>query len=279
MTTDMDTHMGPETSTLATAVGSIATSQRPTPALGGFSLTFVRLELRRMLRNRRTVIFTLIMPSMFFLLFGTDSSQQHDSVGRGNVTAYVLISMAVYGAMLATTSGGASVSLERAVGWSRQLRLTPLQPVAYIAVKVVVAMSLGLASVVVVSVTGSFFGPQLPLHVWVMSAALAWICSVVFAAFGLCMGYLLPSENVMQVLGPALALLSFAGGLFVPLDQMGHTFSTLATITPVYGVGVVARYPLTSDGSLPIAVINVLAWTCVFVVGAAWRFRRDTARV
>ena len=28
-----------------------------------------------------------------------------------------------------------------------------------------------------------------------------------FAAFGLFMGYLLPSENVMQILGPGLAVL------------------------------------------------------------------------
>ena len=39
-----------------------------------------------------------------------------------------MISMAVYGAMLATTSGGAMVSIERALGWSRQLRLTPAAP-------------------------------------------------------------------------------------------------------------------------------------------------------
>ncbi len=136
---------------------------RRTSRLGGFSTTFVALEIRRMLRNKRTAIFTLIMPSVFFLLFGTDSSYKHTQIGRGNVTAYVLISMAVYGAMLATTSGGAAVSVERAVGWSRQLRLTPLNPVAYVAVKLVVAMTLGLVSVVVVFAVGSFFGPD---HAW-----------------------------------------------------------------------------------------------------------------
>jgi ABC-2 type transport system permease protein len=247
--------------------------------LGGFNLTFVAMEIRRMLRNRRTLIFTLIMPSVFFLLFGTDASYRHDNDGRGNVTAYILISMAVYGSMLATTSGGAAVSLERAVGWSRQLRLTPLRPVAYVAVKLAVAMTLGLASVVVVSVVGMLFGAQMPAWVWIASVLLAWSGAVVFAAFGLFMGYLLPGENVMQVLGPVLALLSFAGGLFVPLDQMSHTFAALAKFTPVYGVGVIARYPLTASGTLGIAIVNVLVWTAVFVVGAAWRFRRDTARV
>jgi ABC-2 type transport system permease protein len=255
------------------------TTGRRSPALGGFSTRFVAMELRRMLRNRRTLIFTLVMPSVFFLLFGTDSSYKTEPDGNGNVTAYVLVSMAVYGAMLATTSGGAAVSVERAVGWSRQLRLTPLRPVAYVAVKLVVAMALGLAAIAVIYAVGSFFGADMPVSAWVETGVLAWLCAVVFAAFGLFMGYLLPSENVMQILGPALALLSFAGGLFVPLDQMGHTFATIATFTPVYGVGVIARYPLAEDGRLWVAIANVLGWTLVFVAGAAWRFRRDTARV
>ena len=71
-----------------------------------------------------------------------------------------------------------------------------------------------------------------------------------FAAFGLFMGYLLPSENVMQILGPVLAVLSFAGGLFVPVDQLGTCSRTIAKFTPVYGVGEIARYPLTHDGNL-----------------------------
>ena len=48
----------------------------------GFSPTFLRLELRRMLRNRRTVIFTLIMPTAFFLLFGTDGTTRPSRPAR-----------------------------------------------------------------------------------------------------------------------------------------------------------------------------------------------------
>ncbi|MDN5854181.1 MAG: ABC transporter permease [Actinomycetia bacterium] len=258
---------------------STPTVERRVPRLGGFSSTFLRLELRRMLRNRRTMIFTLVMPAAFFLLFGTDGSYRTESVGSGNVTAWIMVSMAVYGAMIATTSAGAMVSVERAAGWSRQLRLTPLNPVAYVAVKVVVAMSLGVASIVVVGAVGLVTGAELPVADLLACGLLAWVCSLVFAAFGLFMGYLLPSENVMQILGPALALMAFAGGLFLPVSEMGDTFATIAKLTPVYGVGEIARWPLDPEGSFAVAALNVAAWTALFVVGAAWRFRRDTARV
>ena len=107
---------------------------RPTPArpaLGGFSLSFLGMEIRRVLRNRRTMIFILIMPAVFFLLFGLPQKGQTLDNG-GSVVAYVMISLAVYGAMVATTSGGGMVAVERAQGWSRQLRLTPLTPTAYV---------------------------------------------------------------------------------------------------------------------------------------------------
>jgi ABC-2 type transport system permease protein len=252
---------------------------RRLPRFGGFNLGMIRLELRRMMRNRRTVIFTLILPAVFFLLFGTNAGSRAEAAGGGNVTGYIMVSMAVYGAMLATTSGGAMVSIERAAGWSRQLRLTPLKPVAYVAVKLVLAMIIGAVSVIVSFAVGSVAGAKLPTHAWLECGLLAWVCALVFAAFGLFMGYLLPSENVMQILGPALAVLSFAGGLFAPLDTFGHTFATIATFTPVYGVGELARYPLVHDGSVWLAVLNVVAWTAIFALGAMWRFRRDTARV
>jgi len=261
---------------------------RSMPRFGGFSFGMIALELRRMLRNRRTVVFTFIMPAVLLLLFGNNHAYKTTAAGgdgstiadSGNITGYIMVSMAVYGAMLATTSGGAMVSVERAAGWSRQLRLTPLRPLAYIAVKIVLAMSIGLVSVVIANAAGAALGAQLPpIGVWLTCALLAWICALVFAAFGLFMGYLLPSENVMQILGPVLAVLSFAGGLFVPVDQLGHTFATIAKFTPVYGVGEISRYPLTHDGNLWLAALNVIVWTSIFAVGAMWRFRRDTARV
>jgi len=258
---------------------STTVEARRIPPYGGFSLKFLALEMRRLMRNKRAMVFTLIMPSAFFLLFGSDSSYKTESAGHGNVTAYVMVSMAVYGAMIAATSGGAMVATERALGWSRQLRLTPLRPVAYVAIKMLVAMSMGAVAIVTVFIVGNLSGAELSFGRLVACGLIGWVCTLVFAAFGLFMGYLLPSENVMQILGPALALLSFAGGLFVPLDQMSDVFAAIAKFTPAYGVGALARAPFGEDGGLTLAVINVVVWTAIFVAGSAWRMSKDTQRV
>jgi ABC-2 type transport system permease protein len=251
---------------------TLTAPERRTPPLGGFNLTFLRLEVRRMLRNRRTVIFTLVLPAAFFFMFGNG---QTDPDAR----AYVLVSLGVYGAMLATTSGGAMVSLERAQGWSRQLRLTPLRPVAYIATKVVTAMVLGLAAVLVDFGIGAAAGVHLTARQWILCGLIAWLGALVFAAFGLFAGYLLPSENVMQILGPVLALLAFAGGLFVPLQFLDPSVQTVARLTPAYGLGELAREPLGTAAVNWGAVANLGIWFVLFVAGAALLFRRDTRRV
>ena len=256
-----------------------ARAERRVPPMGGFSPTLLRIELRRLLRNRRAVIFTVVMPVVFFLIFGVGQKYSSQSAGHGNVAAYVMISMAVYGAMIATTSGGAMVSIERSLGWSRPLRLTPLSPVAYVATKMVTAMTMGLASVVVTYAVGASTHATMDTHLWLVTGLIGWLGSLVFAAFGLFMGYLLPSDNVMQILGPVLALLAFGGGLFVPLDQMGSTFRHIAELTPMYGVNQLVHAPLTGTSFDAMWVVNVLAWLAIFVAGAAWRFRKDTARV
>jgi ABC-2 type transport system permease protein len=259
------------------STNTIDPTTRRVPPLGGFNLTVLRIELSRMLRNRRTIIFTFVFPAALFLAIGS-SSGWDQKVGHGNVAAYVMVSMALYGAALTAAAGGAMVATERAMGWSRQLRLTPLHPAVYISMKALIALLLGAVAISVVNVVGVVQGrASMPAYIWVESAILTLLCTMVFAALGVFVGYLVPGENAMQVLGPGLALLSFLGNVFIPIDD-GSVLWNIAAWTPMFGVAEISRAPLTGD--LPwYAVLNAVAWLGLFVAGAAWRMSKDTARV
>ncbi|HYK69425.1 MAG TPA: ABC transporter permease [Streptosporangiaceae bacterium] len=253
---------------------------RRTPALGGFNLTLLKIEIRRLTRNRRTVVIAIVIPVVFFLVFGLGQTYDTQRVGHGNVAAFVMISLALYGAVLATTFGGALVSIERAQGWSRQLRLTPLSPVAYIVIKVLTALVLGAVSVAGVYIAGAVTGKaSMSVGLWIGTGFSVWIGSLLFAAFGLFLGYLLPAENVMQLLGLILGLLSFAGGLFIPISQFSHEVQDVLKWTPLYGLNQLVHTPLLGNGVDWTWIVNVLAWLIIFSWGAVWRFRKDTARV
>jgi len=253
-------------------------SARKVPPFGGFNTTILAIEIKRMLRNRRTIIFTLVFPAALFLSFAGNQGWDDDA-GRGNVAAYIMVSMALYGAALTAAAAGATVAMERAMGWSRQLRLTPLSPVVYISMKAIVAVVMGAVAVTVVNLAGVAQGkPDMPVGIWVACAVLAVLCTLVFAALGVFVGYLVPGENAMQILGPGLALMSFLGNVFIPIDDHTSLIWHIAQWTPMFGVAEITRAPLT--GELPwYAVVNGLGWLTVFVLGAAWRMSKDTARV
>jgi len=257
---------------------TIDPTARQVPPLGGFNLTVLGIELKRILRNRRTIVFTLIIPAALLLVFGGQAGWD-DKAGSGNVAAYILVSMALYGAALTAAAGGSMVALERSLGWSRQLRLTPLNPVAYILIKAMVALVMGALAITAVNIVGILQGKaEMPLHVWIITPFLTLVCTLTFAALGVFIGYVVPGENAMQILGPGLALLSFLGGVFIPLDQYSEAVRQIAYWTPMYGVAEIARAPLTHE--LPwYAVVNAVAWFSLFVAGAAWRMSKDTARV
>jgi ABC-2 type transport system permease protein len=224
------------------------------------------------------VLVTVVVPVVLFLLF---KANRRITAGAPAVfgQAYIMVGIAVYGAMLAATAGGARVTIERALGWSRQLRLTPLRPAAYIAIKLITAMLLGLVSVGIVFALGSIDGVDLPIGTWLATGVLAWITALVFASFGLFLGYLLPSENAMQIIGPLLAVFSLIGGLFVPLSLMPDVVQQIAPFTPTYGVVEIARYPLLG-GTFDITwLVSVIGWTALFAIAAALLFRRDTRRI
>src|SRR5690349_10681531 len=253
-------------------------SVRKVPPFGGFNLTVLGIELKRILRNRRTIIFTLILPAALLLVFGGQAGWD-DKAGSGNVAAYILISMALYGAALTSAATGSMVALERSLGWSRQLRLTPLNPVVYILIKALVALFMGALAIAAVNLVGILQGKAvMPTHVWIVTPFLTVACTLTFAALGVFIGYVVPGENAMQILGPGLALMSFLGGLFIPLDQYAEPVRLVAYWTPMYGVAEVVRAPLTHE--LPwYAVVNAVGWFALFVLGAAWRMSKDTERV
>jgi ABC-2 type transport system permease protein len=119
----------------------------------------------------------------------------------------------------------------------------------------------------------------MPADLWVFTGLCVWIGSLLFAAFGLFAGYLLPSENVTQVIALVLTLCSFAGGLFIPFSDFSPDLQTFAKFTPLYGLSQLVHYPLAGGALAWIWILNLVVWLAIFMAGAVWRLRRDTARV
>lgn len=268
----------------ASAIDRVQLDRR-VPPLGGFNLTYLGIELKRKLRNRRTLIFTVAFPIVMFLIIGlplrgealTDTPL---SAGGPSVAAYIMVSMAMYGAMMSATQTGAAVAVERAQGWSRQLRLTPLNPLVNVIIKMIAGMLLGLLAIVATYIAGAVSGIQLSPLVWIVTGLAAWLLAgAVFTTLGLMVGYMVPGENAAQITSLAIVLLAFIGGLFYPISSMPDFMQTIASFTPVYGISEIARAPITGQAFQPLALVNAIVWLGIFLAGTVVFFRRDTKRV
>ncbi|WP_026919511.1 ABC transporter permease [Gordonia shandongensis] len=247
----------------------------------GVAGVYLRNDVRRIMRNKRAMIFTIAMPALLYLVFGA-TQPSDERAGAGNVAFYVLVGMALYGAVLAAASNAAAVSLEQQAGWTRTLMMTPLTPRGYVTTKVAVALTMSALPVVLLAAVGLISGARASVGVFVVCLVIAWVGSAVFAALGLAMGSVFKSDGAMQVLGGILALLAFAGNVFVPLNGV---MLRIAEFTPMFGVVSLARYPLdegvTVYGTqidLWVMVLNTVVWAVIFATAAGYFYTRSTRR-
>lgn len=244
--------------------------------------TFTLLEMRRITRDWTGMFFTAVLPAFFFLVFGATVDAKGESIGNGNVAMYVMISMAAYGAVTATTSIGGNAAVERQQGWGRQLGLTPLADSSYIAMKALIAMTVAAVPILLTFTLGAATGARGSGQAWALSALLCLVGSSVFAVYGLLVGTAFRSEAAVGAASGSMVIFAFLGNLFIPLSGAILTF---AKFTPLYGYAALARYPLTegylADGSqdpLWVPVLNVVAWLTIFGTLAVLLVRRGRER-
>lgn len=244
--------------------------------------TFVGIEIKRIVRNVPALFFTAVLPAFMYIVFGATQSYKDEKVGNGNVAMYIMISMAVYGAVSATTSIGGMAAVERMQGWGRQLGLTPLRDSSYVGMKALVAITIALIPIAIIYAIGAFTGAEGSASAWLLSALLCIVGAGIFALFGLAIGAGFRSETAVSAAGGSLVILAFLGNVFLPLTGAMLAF---AKFTPLYGVAALARYPVTegylTNGDrdpLWAILLNVGVWTLIFAALATVLVRKGRGR-
>jgi ABC-2 type transport system permease protein len=233
-------------------------------------------ELRRILRSPKFVIFTVVLPVAYFLLFSELYSTGDDA---GQILVVLMVNMAAFGGIAASITTGGRVAVERSLGWNRQLRLTPLPGWAYLGAKAVVAMLVALPSLVLVYALGALKGVELAPGTWVAVFLAAWIGILPFAAIGLLIGSLASQDTAQGASMVTMLGFSLLGGILIPAQVLPPVMLAIAQATPSYWMADIATLE-AFGGDLPLDGVAVLvSWLVVIGALAAWRYRRDALRV
>jgi ABC-2 type transport system permease protein len=234
-------------------------------------------ELRVRWRTPAFSLTNLALPVLFFTFFGLPVAGQTFSNGV-SVGAYLLASFAAYAVGSVMVYGfGIGVATERGMKVDLLMRATPLPPAIAILAKVLNALAFSLLSVVVLIVYGVLVGGvRQDLTVWIDVIARLLAGSLPFVALGFAIGY-----SASPTVAPALANLiflplSFASGLFMPLDQLPGFVQRIAPYLPTYHY---AQLAWSAVGVPSEPLLTSLAWltgyTALFMALTIRAYRRE----
>ena len=237
---------------------------------------FLALEMRRSLRDVRYLVLAVAMPIGLYLLFaGLFGSHGQRAQGLPQPTE-LMVAMIAYGAIWAVFSAtGPRIAHERAIGWTRQLRVTPLSAASALSGKLVTALAAALPAMVLVALTAvASHHVQLSAAQWLAMLAAMWAGVLPLALLGLALGYLAGDEIAFPLTMALYFALGALGGLWMPLSTTPHVMQDIALALPSNGVAELGWRITGGQASVPKAVLVLAAWTVGSGLVALLAYRR-----
>lgn len=191
-------------------------------------------EGRMMLRRREVVFFSVLLPTMFMLLFGSIFGNVKDGNGVA-VISYLLPGYMVMAVMsVSFISLGIMTATERQHYILKRLGATPLPRAVLIFGKIVaISLIVAAAVAVLIGIALAFYNVTItgnPLSV----AVIILVGVLVFATIGLMVGGMVKAEAAPAILNAVYFPFLFLGGALLPLNQMPDWLQTIAKILPSY---------------------------------------------
>ncbi len=185
--------------------------------------------------------------------------------------------LASFGTMMSMMSAGFRIAGERQVGWTRQLRITPLSVRAYMRAKILTAYAMAVVSLALLYICGLVLGVSLPGGRWLLMTLLILVALFPFGVLGVALGHVLTVDSVGPATGGIVSLLAVISGTWFPIT---HGFlHDIGQFVPSYWLVQAGRIGLQGQTWHAMAWAVVVGWTLVLTGVAAFAYRRDNGRV
>ena len=239
---------------------------------------YTRYELLRTVRERRLLLFGFGFPLILYFVIAIPNRHIKDLSGTGiSAALYYMVSLASFGTMMSMVSTGGRIAGERQAGWTRQLRITPLRPRAYLRAKVLTGYSMAILGLLALYISGALLGVSLAANKWLEMTGLIIVGLIPFAALGIALGHLLTVDAIGPAIGGTVSLLALVGGTWFPVTS--GFLHDLGQFLPSYWLVQAGRVALGGSAWGAKGWAVVLAWSLVVGALAAWAYARDTGRV
>ena len=244
------------------------------------TLAETRAELTKLARLPAYVVPTLAFPLAFYLFFGVAMNSGHGA-GATAVATYLLATYGAFGVVGCALFGfGVSVAVERGQGWLLVKRASPMPPSAYIVAKVLTSMTFAAAVVLLLCAFGAAFGGvRLAPGVWLELLVALVLGAIPFCALGLAIGSIAGPNSAPAIVNLVYLPMSFASGLFIPIESLPPAIARFAPVLPTYHLGQIALGTVgAGHGSIAVHLGVLALWAVAASAAAAYGMRRDEGR-
>jgi ABC-2 type transport system permease protein len=207
-----------------------------TPSILRIGLLRGELEIKQFLRQRESVVFTLLFPVMLLFIFG--------SVFKNNIAPGVTFSRYFVAGMIASglvNTGfqqlAITIPMERDSGTLKRLRGTPMSPISYFIGKAIVVTASMLVQVGLLLGFGVlFFGLHLPSssEKWLKFTWLVVLGSICATVLGIAFSSVPKSgRGASAIVSPIVIVLQFFSGVFFVFSSLPKWMQDFASIFPL----------------------------------------------
>ena len=232
-----------------------------------------RLEVRQFLRQRESVVFTMLFPLILLAIFGSVFS---NSISEGVTFSQYFVAGMIASGLVNTGFQQLAIMIpvERDFGTLKRLRGTPMPASSYFIGKAILVTLSMLVQVFLLLAAGiAFFGVHLPrsFDKWLLLFALLILGSACSTILGVAFSNVPKSgRGASAVVSPVVIVLQFFSGVFFIFTDLPHWMQQVAAIFPLKWMTQGARSVFLPDSFATREVAGNWETGRTFAIIAAW---------
>jgi len=234
-------------------------------------------EFRRLFRVPEFTGFGLVFPLVLYIFVGLQGA----GAGAASYHKYALASLSAYAIVnIALSTFGITVATERGTRMDALMRATPLRPIAPLIGKSLAAIVFALAALALLYLAGiALGGISMPLEQWFNLTWRLVLGIIPFICMGFAIGYLSGPSAAVLVVNLILLPMSFASGIFFPINGLPAFIRDVAPYLPMYHLGHLAWNAVgVPYNDLGTSVLWLAGYTVVLLLLTLWAVRREDDR-
>lgn len=187
--------------------------------------------LKAFVRNRVSLVFSLIFPFFFVYVFGAIFKNEFID----NPVAYMLSGVIITTVFESSLNLASSTVDDMVSGFMKEVLVSPVHRIHVAMGQILSASTVSTLQGVLIVILGLFIGIEFTSILTPIFVLLAMICvGIVFSGVGLYLATVVRNGQTFQIVKTAIAMpLTFISGAYIPLSLLPDTLKIIAYINPM----------------------------------------------